>query len=511
MATIVRTQRLWPLLALAAWVTCGSAGAQDGPALVIRAGKIIPVTGDPIAPGAILIRDGKIAEIGPDVDAPADARVIDVPDGVVIPGLVTAFTTLSEGTRDVEESVTPDLRVADGLDTYGDWRGVLSRGITTVYLSPAGRRLMPGQGAVAKLGAGPVSARVLDAPAPLRIVLGEWPKNPPRLWDPPLPPTPDEPSAPPEEQLPTTRMGEMVQLRRVFEEAESAAVAGAVRGDVPVRVRADRAEDIRNALALADEFGLQLTIEGGREAHLLADELARRDVAVVLFPEVGSGEDLALTQVSGEARADCAAVLSRAGVTVAIATEDASRTDILPVAAWQIGNGMPADAALRAITQSAAEIMGVEDQVGAIEVGRDADLAILTGEPFATRTRVQATISDGRVAYERKATDVGDAEAAGDLLIIRAARIFTGSGGAILSGEIRIRGSVIEDVGQQREPPPDAEVVDLGDRTVMPGMIDMQTHLGLHWETEGPTLSWSASRMPSTRQMRLSGRPCGRA
>ncbi|MGD8237598.1 MAG: amidohydrolase family protein [Armatimonadota bacterium] len=493
----------------AALLACGAghlARAGDGAELVIKAGKIIPVVGAPIAPGVIVIRDGRIAAVGPDAAVPAGAKVIDAGNRVVIPGLVAAFTTLAEAGRDVRESATPELRTADGLDAYGDWRSVLAGGVTTVYLSPPGRRLMPGQGAVAKLGSGSPSARVLDDRAALRIVLGEWAKNPPDLWEPPLPPTPEVSHVPPEKQLPTTRMGEIALLRGLFgragstaPEGEQTAVIGsdvlrsALRKDIAVRVRADRAEDIRNALALGEEFGLRTIIEGGTEAYALADELAGQEVPVVLLPPIRPGKrvgaDLAQTLVSGRTRADNAALLTRAGVEVAIATADSSLRDLLVVAGAMVGEGLPQDAALRAVTAGAAEVLGVAERAGSIEVGKDADLAILTGEPFATRTVVQTTISDGRIAYERKAPAEGGLSTGEGLRILRARRIITGGGGSVYGGEIRVRDGRIEAVGERLDAPAGAEVIDLGDRVIMPGMIDVQSHLGLHWESEQATLS----------------------
>ncbi len=477
-------------LVLVAMLATGAI-AQDA-ALVVKAGKIIPLAGAPISPGQILVRDGKIAEIGATVTVPDGAQVIDAPDAVVIPGLVAAFTTLAERDRNSKESVTPETRMADGLDLFGDWREPLSGGVTTIYLSPPDRRLVPGQGAVAKLGSGGPSARVLSGTPTLRIVLGEWPKNPPKLWDPPLPPTPDNPSAPPESQLPTTRMGEIKLLREVFREAADATIAAALNGESLVRVKADRTEDIRNALALAEEFGLKIAVEGGREAHLMAASLARRNVPVILSstirPGLGMGADLTDTKVSGQARADSAAILIAAGVKVAIATDDTSIPEILTAAAWAVGNGAPVDAALRAITSDAAIILGVDASVGTLEAGKDADLIILTGDPFATQTVVQTTISDGRVAYERRPDSSADTALA-PLRILRAATVVTGSGGQISPGEVWVRGGTIERVGAPGDAPADAQVIDLGDRVVMPGMIDMQSRLGLHWESEEPTLS----------------------
>ena len=487
-------------LVVAVALACCAAGAQDGGVLVIRAGEVIPVAGPPIAPGVVVVRDGRIAAIGPAEAIPEGARVIEAPDGVVMPGLVAAYTTLAETERNTEESVTPELRMADALDLFGDFRKPLSGGVTTVYLSPPHGRLIPGQGAVAKLGSGAPSARVLADAGALLVVLGEWPKNPPLLWNPPLPPTPDNPSAPPEKQLPSTRMGELALLRRTLGEVQSGALTGpraeplqaALAGRLQVRVKADRAEDIRNALALAEEFGLRLVIEGGTEAHALAAELAGRDVPVVVVPRLVPGQagDMDTQQAYdavGEVEPDTVAALLKAGVRVALSVPDASLPDLLIAAASAVGAGAEPDAAQRAITSDAAHVLVVGDRVGSIEVGKDADLLVLTGEPFATRTQVRIAISDGRVAYEQPAAEA-QAPPDGKLLILRAHTVITGTG-AITDGEVRIRARTIEAVGARREGPPGAEVVDFGDRVIMPGMVDAQSHLGLHWESQQVTLS----------------------
>jgi imidazolonepropionase-like amidohydrolase len=492
-ATAVRRGRTPRALlgCLAALCVVAPALAQAESPLVVRAAKVITVGGRTLEPGAVLIRDGKIAAIGKTVDAPEGARVLDVPDGVVVPGLVAAYTTLAEAGRDSISSARPDLSMAEALDTFGDWRAPLSGGVTTVYLSPPGGRLVPGVGATAKLGAGSPSARVLEGPGALRIVLGEWPKNPPAEWDPPLPPTADNPSSPPEKQLPTVRAGEMAFLRALFggkrEESKDPAIQAALAGKLPVRVRADRAEDIRNGLALADEFGLRIVLEGATESYRFAADLARRKVPVVLIPSLrGSAREFVeQSRVGGEERADTASVLVAAGVQVALATEDGSLSSLLSAAAWLMGEGLPAADALRCVTLSASEILGVADRVGSLEQGKDGDLVVLSGDPLATRTRVLATVSNGQVAYDRTKSA---AKATSPLLVVRAKTVFTGTGAALTNSEVRIRDGKVVSVGPRAEPPEGCEVVDLGDRVVMPGMVDVHSHLGLRWEGEEPTL-----------------------
>ncbi len=467
--------------------------AQAPSALVVRAGRVIVGNGKVLAPGAVLLRDGKIAAVGGTVDAPEGARVLDLPEAVVIPGLVAAHTTLAEGTRDTERSLTPDLSSSESFDTMADWRPLLEGGVTTVYLSPPSGRIVPGRGAVARLGIGSPSGAIVAGEGPLRVVLGETPKNPPVLWDPPLPPTADHPTSPPVRQLPTTRAGELALLGRLFagqvEESASPAVQAAREGKLTVRVQADRLEDIRNAVALADAYGLRLVLEGATESYRVADELARRGIPVVLIPSLHARtrEETDLSGVRGEERPDTAAVLSRAGVHVAISTEPASLRHLLGYGAWLVGQGLTPEDALRSLTSGAAEILGVGGAVGTLESGKEGDLVVLSGEPFASTTRVLATVAGGVVAYD--ATDAVASPEAVPTLILRAATIHTGAGGAISGGEVRIRDGTILSVGPRGATPPGVEVVDLGDRVLMPGMVDMHSHLGLHWESDDPTLN----------------------
>ena len=195
--------------------------AEEASVVAIKAGKIFPMTSAPIQDGVVLIRDGKIEAVGKELQIPDDAEVIDATDKMVIPGLIDAFTTLAEQNRDDEESVTPDIRAKDAFDFYGKYRRMLAGGVTTVYVSPGQRRLISGLGAVVKLAGDSIIERCLRDTAALRVTLGELPKSPPALFKPPIPPDPCNPLLPEEKQLPTTRMGEMAVLRKVFTEAQT--------------------------------------------------------------------------------------------------------------------------------------------------------------------------------------------------------------------------------------------------------------------------------------------------
>ncbi|MHC4085275.1 MAG: amidohydrolase family protein [Planctomycetota bacterium] len=269
--------------------------AEESSVVAVKAGTIIPVTSAPIQGGIVLIRDGKIEAVGKDLKIPDGAEVIDATDKVIIPGLIDAFTTLAERSRDDEESVTPDIRAKDAFDFYGKYQRLLAGGVTTVYVSPGQRRLISGMGAVVKLAGDSIDDRCLKDTSALRITLGELPKNPPSIFKPPLPPDPCHPLLPVEKQLPTTRMAEMAVLRKVFTDAKWAAKQKAAETDskvqallpvlkrkIPVRVNCHTVQDIRNAIHLAETFRLKLIIEGATEAYEVIDEIKSSKSPVVV-------------------------------------------------------------------------------------------------------------------------------------------------------------------------------------------------------------------------------------
>ena len=188
--------------------------------VAIKARTIYPVSSTPIQDGIVLIRDGKIEAIGKDRAIPEGAEVIDAMNKIVIPGLIDAFTTLAEPSQDDEKSITPDIIAVDAFDFYSENRLMLAGGVTTVYISPGQRRLISGSGSVVKLAGDSVAKRIINDKSALRITIGELSKNPPVIWNPPIPPDPCHPMVPGEKQLPTTRMGQMAILRDIFGQAK---------------------------------------------------------------------------------------------------------------------------------------------------------------------------------------------------------------------------------------------------------------------------------------------------
>ncbi len=477
------------------------AGLAADETVAVRGGRLYTGSGGIFDPGLVIIRAGRILSAGPMAAVPADARIIDATGSVIVPGLIDAFTTLTQGSLDDEESIAADVQARDAFDLFGSYRAQLSGGVTTVYVTPGLRRLVNGQGTVVKLAGSDDdrTRRVLRDRASLRIALGEAPKNPPNLFDPPVPPSSENPILPARRQLPTTRIGAIAALRQALDEAreyEAKRKTGAPRrdlkiepfvrllaGEVPARINAHKVADILAALSLSEEYAFPLVIEGGTEAHLVAAEIAKRQIPVVLSglvrpseraPEGGSEEAGEGTEV-----VENAAVLERAGVTLAIhSTGRLSQPDLLLLAGYAVRGGLSPDAALRAVTRDAAAVLGVGSRVGSLDPGKDGDLVILTGDPFDARSTVRRVLVEGKTVYE--------APEANGTLAIRCGRLLTGAGldspPTLRNAVVLIEGGKIVEVGEGVSIPPGARIVDARSSVVTPGFIDVNSHLGLSVE-----------------------------
>ena len=481
--------------------------AQEAPVVAIKAGVIMPVTSAPIKDGVVLIRDGKIEAVGKKVKIPDNAEIIDASDRVIIPGLIAALAEGPPG-QDDEESVTPDIRARAGFDFYAKYRRLLAVGVTTIHVSPGRRRLITGLDAVVKLAGDSIPGRVLKDPGALRIILGELPKDPPAIFDPPIPPDPDNPILPVEKQLPTTRMAELAVLRQVFTEAREyqknfppkkdpklEALIPVLDGKLPVRINCHTVQDIRNAIRFAKEFDLKLIIEGATEAYQIIDEIKESKAPVVVSgvirPGIRETRDYTRDIALGRVNPANPGILAKAGVKIALHSPiNGGIPEPLFVAGYAISQGLPPEEALRAITAAPAEILGIAGRVGSIEKGKDADLVILTGDPFKIQSVVDKTFIDGKVVYTRPEAE--EEKAKGSLVAIQAGKILTGSRGQINNGLILVRGKKIAYVGEAKAIPPEVSVIDASKSVVIPGMIDIHSHLGLHWESEPVRMNPSA-------------------
>jgi imidazolonepropionase-like amidohydrolase len=190
-----------------------------------------------------------------------------------------------------------------------------------------------------------------------------------------------EPPQPPERDLKLEALGQV--LRR----------------EMKARVHAHRADDMLTAIRIAEEFNLDLTLEHATEGYKIADILAAKGIPVTAGPILFSRIKYELKDMTPKNPA----LMARAGVKVAIQTDETSAVKYLTInAALAAREGMPEEEALKAITINAAEIIGVADRVGSLEVGKDADLVVFSGHPFDYRTVAEWVLVDGQVAYKRE-------------------------------------------------------------------------------------------------------------
>jgi imidazolonepropionase-like amidohydrolase len=475
-------------LAAAALLPRPGAAAEDG-ALLVRAGTVIPVEGEPISAGAVLCRDGKIEAVGRAADVRADdARVVDLgPDAVILPGLVAVSSGLAAPGAGAPQSVAPEVRALDAFDWFRPRKRLLEGGVTTAYLDAGRRRVVGGQAAVVKLAGASPEARTLLARAGLFGAVGDPARNPPALFDAPTSPDPiAHPLLPVRPQSPGSRMAAVAMLREALARGKAAgaaaekdpgldALAAVATGREPLRVQAVEAADIEAAISLAKEAGVRLVLGNARDAGLTADRIAEAGALVALeSPFVPGRVDDPFDREDADRRAAAMgnpAALEKRGVTFAIGAADAALPDLLLVAAAHVRAGLSPERALRAVTLDAARVLGVEGRVGSLVPGKDADLVAISGNPFDVRSTAVLTVVDGKIVFRR--------EAAEGVLVIRAAAVHTGTGEVFAPGAVVLEGGKVVEAGPDVGVPTGARILDRRDGVVLPGLLDSHSRLGL--------------------------------
>jgi len=350
---------------------------------------------------------GKIQAFGNMDDAgDFEGEVFDAEGGYIMPGIVEAHCHLGiseEGYRwegeDCNETthpVTPDMRVVDGFYPFDTAiPKARAAGVTAVNVSPGSTNIFGGQTAVIKLRKeANVEKMVLKAPSAIKCAFGENPKNS---------------YGRNKSSMPMTRMASAAIFRRTIEEAKRYAEKKAsgdtgydskmeallplLNGEIGLHVHAHRSDDILTALRLAKEYGFKISIIHATDGKPIAAELAEAGIIPILGPFVGpSGKP----ETNGGSPAT-PGVMEKAGIDAAITTDH----DVFPLwllphfAAIAVREGMSEEGALRGITINAAKACGVDDRIGSIKIGKDADIAVFTGHPFHYMSKVKALYIDG--------------------------------------------------------------------------------------------------------------------
>ncbi|MEM1329279.1 MAG: amidohydrolase family protein [Planctomycetota bacterium] len=476
----------------------GIGDAQPAPSFAIRAGRVLTAAAEgPIeyAPGVIVVRDGVIESVGDRfTEIPRGMRVLDLSDATVVPGFVAASSGIVPRRRGVE-SVSAAYLAVDAHDPYADHRPLLAEGITTAHLGPGNHKLVSGQGAVVKLAG---SDRVLNARADLSVNLRDEVDTPPRVERVLLIPSPDNEIKPSEPQRPGGRMTRLLGIDEALEASgdgsgwHERALAAAWDADRPLRVRADRAVDLNQAITLIERHDRDGYLVGGTEAAKLAEKIERARLGLVytLRPGFDGVEDLGDDPDALEQ--DLRDLAAFEDLDLALTLDEREPLAMLRLAAsMALRSGINEARALAAITRVPAELMGVSDRVGSIEAGKDADLVVFNGTPFDAASRPIHTFARGEHAW-----GLDDDPSSSGPVVIRAERVWIGPGNELANGELLIEDGKITSVGPRVARPRGARLIDGGPGSfATPGFIDAFGHLGLMGDENSPGAGVSLSRL----------------
>jgi imidazolonepropionase-like amidohydrolase len=374
----------------------------------VQAGRILTISGEPITDGVILIEDGKIADIGTGIEIPEGAAVIDAGNNVVMPGLVdaSAAAPVRGDLNEQSSEITPTLRISDALDPQSKaLKRIVQTGVTTLFVSPGRQNVIGGLGVVVKPTGKIPQQMIIKDEAALTVVMDMDPTEGNRIPR-------REPAVNFYYRRPGTRMAIIWMLRKSFFDAQRQAdpeqindpnmaiLSAALKDEIPIHVNARRAIVIRAALKVADEYDLKLIFQECTEGYRVAGQLAERKIPVVLGPFYYYPGNMGQYREGRKVNWNNAGILTEAGVKVALGSGGQSGAiDMLTAASFAVRHGMNPNEALKAITITPAEILGVADRVGSLEKGKDADIVVLSGDPLDVTTRVEKVILNGKTVY----------------------------------------------------------------------------------------------------------------
>jgi imidazolonepropionase-like amidohydrolase len=394
---------------LAAAAAALPAGAQEQPH-AFRGATLIPIAGQPIANGVLVVQGGRITAVGgPETAIPAGAVIHDVGGKTIMPGLVDTHSHIGGGDGgDRSNPMHPSVRILDAIDARDEGiQKAQAGGITTVNVMPGSGLLMSGQTAYLKLRDGTDIYDLLLCRDVLREICGGMKMangtNP--RGESPHPSSRGRAASIVRERF--VRAQEYREKIRTAggadrvtpRDLELEALAEVLEGRRVVHFHTHRADDILTAIRLSREFGFRLVLQHVSEAYRVADEIARSGASasiIVLDSPGGKLEALNFSNENGRA-------LEQAGVLTAFHTDDGITDSrfFLRSAGFGVRAGMSRERALEAMTIAGARMMGVENRVGSLERGKDADFIVLSGDPLSVYTHVEQTWVEGNKVFDR--------------------------------------------------------------------------------------------------------------
>jgi imidazolonepropionase-like amidohydrolase len=405
-------------LALIALLCLGPGGiATASSDLVVRGEMVYTMAGEAIPDGMVVIRDGKITAVGSAkrTRAPSSLRILEAK--VVTPGLIDAHTVVGltgylnqvedQDQLELSAPIQPELRAIDAYNARErlvEW--VRGFGITTIHTGHAPGWLVSGQTLIAKTRGEDVKASVLVSSAMVAATLGEGAVS---YGD------DDRGKAPGTRSKAVALLrADLIKAREYLTKREKKdeedderpprdlrleALASVLEGELPLLVTAHRHHDILAALRVRAEFDIPMVLDGASEAYLVLEEIREAGVPVIVHPTMvrayGERENMSMETPS---------TLIQAGIPVAFQSGYESYVPktrvVLFEAAVAAAHGLEFEEALAALTIEPAKILGIEDRVGSLEVGKDGDLALYDGDPFEYTSHCIGVVIDGEVLSE---------------------------------------------------------------------------------------------------------------
>ena len=380
--------------------------------LFIKNAYIKTMAGADIENGAILIDDDHIVAVGADLTPPEGSDVIDAEGRLVTPGCVDAHCHIGldneahgwEGRdyNEIVDPITPQMRAIDSINPMDEAFGnALQGGVTSACTGPGSANVVGGTFVAIKLAGKRVDKMIIKNPVAMKCAFGE---NPKRCY------------GQGSKKAPMTRMGTAALLRellfkakRYMEDKENGknpvfdmkleAMIPVLKGEIPLKAHAHRADDILTSIRIAREFGVGITLDHCTDGALIADELAEEGLWAFVGPSLGNKSKIELSNKSFTTPA----VLHEAGVPISIITDaPVIPLQYLPMCAGLAVNaGLDMEEAWRAITINPATAIGIADRVGSLEAGKDADIVIWTADPLKTvGGEAYTTIVNGKIVYQ---------------------------------------------------------------------------------------------------------------
>lgn len=390
--------------------------------MILIGGRMKTMAGPDIPYGFLHIVDGKIREIGPlesgETISDRGEQIVMLPPGIIMPGIIEAHCHMGiteekkgmegDDCNETVNPVTPFLRAIDAINPMdAAFDDAVRAGITSAMIGPGSSNVVGGQFAFVKTKGRRIDDLIVKAPAAMKVAFGENPKV----------------NYSGQGKSPSTRMAiaallreELFRARQYADRRRNAEEAGeyfekdfrlecwlpVLRGGIPLKAHVHRVDDIYTAIRIAREFQIRMTLDHCSEGHLIAEELAAEGFPAIVGPDLTSRNKIEVQNTAFKT----AGILQKAGVEIAITTDHpVSLISSLPLCAGMaVKAGLDEEYALKAITIHAARICGVENRVGSLEPGKDADIAVFSGNPMEIATKTLMTIIDGKIVYHGERT-----------------------------------------------------------------------------------------------------------